>query len=130
MIAVDTNVIVRLITGDDPTQVARALELAAEQAFYVSFGVMIESEWVLRSRYGYDRATIATAFAGLIDLVDLRFEDDAGARWAIDRYRLGGELADYCHVAAAHRIGHFASFERRLAQRAGSESPCTIETLA
>ncbi|MEH3035703.1 MAG: type II toxin-antitoxin system VapC family toxin [Sphingomonas adhaesiva] len=126
----DTNVVVRLIVGDDPDQVALALKLAERDAFYVSFTVLEEVEWVLRSRFGYGRDQIVHALRALADLVILRYEDDDDARWAIERYALSGELADYLHIASARVAGRFATFERRLARRAGSNSPVPVETLA
>lgn len=130
MIAVDTNVIVRLIVGDDPDQVALALELAAREAFYVSFTVLEEVEWVLRSRFRYSRDDIVCALRALPDLVTLRYEDDDDARWAIERYAQSGELADYLHIASARMAGRFVTFERRLSHRAGPNSPVPVETLA
>lgn len=126
MIAVDTNILVRLVVADDEEQVQRALALAEREAFYVSFTVLIETEWVLRSRYGYSRAAIVSAFTALPQLVRLRFEDDADARWAIGRYGDGGELADFVHMAAARPIGLFASFESKLARRAGDQAPVQV----
>lgn len=127
MIAVDTNVIVRLIAADDEGQVQRALVLAAQETFFVSFTVLVEVDWVLRSRYGYDRTAIVQALTALPELVTIQFEDDDDVRWAVDRYTQGGELADYLHIAAARPIGRFASFERRLARRAGDDAPAVVE---
>ncbi len=129
MIAVDTNVLIRLIVGDDPDQVAFALDLAARDVFYVSFTVLEEVERVLRSRFGYGRDQIVTALRALPDLLSLRYEDDDDARWAIERYALSGELADYLHIASARTVGRFATFERRLTRRAGPDAPVPIETL-
>lgn len=127
MIAVDTNVIVRLIVGDDEAQVARALALAARETLFVSFTVLVETEWVLRSRYGYARSDIVAALLNFDLLVDMRLEDRVDVRWALERYALAGELADYLHIAAARAIGRFASFEKRLAGRAGDDPPAKIE---
>ena len=117
MIAVDTNIIVRLIVDDDPGQVARALALAERETFYVSLTVLAETEWVLRSRYGYERAAVVTALRWLPRVVTIVFED-AQVPWAIERYALGGEFADYFHLLAAREIGRFATFEKRLRRRA------------
>ena len=130
MIAVDTNIIVRLVTGDDPVQLERAMSLAALEPFYVSLTVVAETEWVLRSRYEYDRAIIHAALTSLPELVPMVYEDEVGVRWALDRYALGGELADYLHIVAARNIGRFATFEKRLAMRAGGDTPTAIETLS
>ncbi len=130
MVAVDTNILVRLVTGDDPVQLERAMSLAAAESFYVSLTVVAETEWVLRSRYEYDRATIYAALTSLPDLVPMVYEDEVGVRWALDRYALGGELADYLHIVAARNVGRFATFEKRLAVRAGDDTPTAIETLS
>lgn len=127
MIAVDTNIVVRLILGDDAIQVERALALAAREQFYISFTVLAETEWVLRSRFGFDRSMTVTALAALADLVSLIYENDGDARWALARFAGGGELADFLHIAAARPIGRFASFERKLGRRAGAHSPASIE---
>lgn len=130
MIAVDTNVIVRLVVGDDLKQTRIALDLAKREAFYVSFTVLEEVEWVLRSRFGYERARIVEALSGLDALVTIVFESEQDTRWAIGRYAAAGELADYLHIASARAVGRFATFERKLARRAGSNPPASIETLA
>lgn len=117
MIAVDTNIIVRLIVDDDRDQVERALALAQREAFYVSLTVLSETEWVLRSRYGYERTAIVAALRLLPEMVTIVHEDPRVA-WAIDRYEKGGEFADYLHLLAAREIGRFATFEKKLARRA------------
>lgn len=130
MIAVDTNVIVRLITADDPRQLDVALALAARETLYVSHTVLIETEWVLRSRYLYSRAATVNAIGQLRQVFDICFEHEADVRWAIECFAQAGELADYLHIAAARPSGKFATFEHRLAQRAGPDAPVSIETLS
>jgi len=126
MIAVDTDVIVRLIVADDEAQVTRALALADREEFFVSLTVLIETDWVLRSTYRFDRARVTNALLALTDLVSITFENDADVRWAIERYALGGEFADFIHIAAARPLGRFASFEEELARRAGDDAPATV----
>lgn len=130
MIAVDTNILVRLIVGDDPDQVRRALALSTQDTFFVSLTVLIETEWVLRSRFDMAREEIVAALWALGDLVPLVFEHDRDARWAIERYARVGELADYVHIVAARAVGRFATFETRLARRAGPDAPAIIEVPA
>jgi predicted nucleic-acid-binding protein len=127
VIAVDTNILVRIIVGDDEDQVERALALAARESLFVPSTVLLETEWVLRSRYGYDRATIVTALETLEKVANLAFEHDDDIHWALSRYAEGGEFADYLHIAASRRIGRFASFERKLKRRAGSDAPSVVE---
>lgn len=127
MIAVDTNVIVRLITADDDQQLALALDLVSREDVYVSLTVLIETEWVLRSRFGYSRDAIYTALTALPLLLKLHVEAPNDVEWALARYALGGELADYLHIAAARAIGRFASFEKKLVRRAGLDAPASVE---
>jgi predicted nucleic-acid-binding protein len=60
MLGIDTNVVVRLVVADDAEQTRRARKLieqaqSREEPVLVSLLVLLESEWVLRSRYGFDR---------------------------------------------------------------------------
>ncbi len=130
MIAVDTNVIVRLIVADDPDQLELALALTRRDKLYISLTVLIETDWVLRATYGYERSQICTAFAALRDAFGIRFEAARDVRWALERYARAGELADYIHLSSARAAGSFATFERRLSRRAGSKSPAPVHTLA
>lgn len=53
MIAIDANIVVRYLTGDHSVQLAKAHALIDAETVFVSVTVMLESEWVLRSAYGY-----------------------------------------------------------------------------
>jgi predicted nucleic-acid-binding protein len=130
VIAVDTNILVRLIVDDDEDQVEKARKLAEDHSFFVSLTVLVETEWVLRSRYEYDRASILNAMNQLAFLVDLCFDNADDVRWALDRFASGGELADYLHIASARSIGLFATFEKRLGTRAGELAPARVVMLA
>ena len=59
MRAIDTNVLVRALVQDDPAQSQRALALLKDHPAYVPVTVVLELEWVLRSRYAYPQAVIA-----------------------------------------------------------------------
>ena len=61
MRAVDTNVLVRALVQDDPVQARRALALLSHHQVFVPVTVILELEWVLRSRYGFAPAVIALA---------------------------------------------------------------------
>ena len=68
MLAIDTNLIVRYLTGDHRQQSPKARGLINSEDVFVSTTVMLETEWVLRSGYGLapgDVAKALTAFAGL-----------------------------------------------------------------
>lgn len=117
----------RVLVSDDPHQAAIARETLSGD-FMLLPTVLIETEWVLRSSYGWPRERIAMAFAEIADLPSLR---DAPARlgWAIARYRDGADFADMIHVAEGSGAARFVTFDRRLAPAAGPDAPCRIETL-
>ena len=80
MIGLDTNVLVRLLTNDDPAQADAAQHLLETQAgrqapAFVDRVALVELVWVLQRRYGYDRAAIADAVVALLRTPALRLED-------------------------------------------------------
>ncbi len=118
MVAVDTNVVVRLLTGDEPAQTARARAMFEREAVLLAKTVMLESEWVLRRLYRFDSDRIADAFAALIGLPDLVCEDSGAVADAIQWMRDGMDFADALHLASARPAGRFATFDDKLAKRA------------
>ena len=73
MKALDTNTLVRLLVGDDQTQLKRLVRRmdeaqAAGDTFHVPSAVWIETIWVLSKAYGYSRREVVTALAALLTL--------------------------------------------------------------
>lgn len=129
MKAVDSNVLLRLITGDDPHQEEVALALIDEHDVFVPLTVILETEWVLRSFYRWPRERIAVALAQLdaFDRIKLERADDM--LWAVERMRAGADFADMIHIAASGDAAVFATFDTDVVKRAGSGSPRPVETL-
>ena len=65
MIAVDTNVLVRFLVRDDAKQAARAAALIQANEIWVCKTVLLETEWVLRSLYGFSPESLAGALRSL-----------------------------------------------------------------
>lgn len=129
MRAIDTNVVLRMILNDDPAQ-AELARTAISEGCLVGSGVLMEVAWVLRSSYGLPRETIAIALETVVDIETVHVADEAGVRWAIERYRHhGADLADMLHIIAAKGSSSFASFEKHLAKQAGPDTPLPIERL-
>lgn len=64
-VALDTNVLVRLLVNDDPAQAEQAAELIdSSPACFVPITVALELEWVLRGAYKLPREAVITAFEG------------------------------------------------------------------
>ena len=80
-IAIDTNVLVRLLVRDDVAQFNAAKRLVeqaetAAEPLLIVLGALLETEWVLRSRYRLDKASIAAAFAQLLESDGVAFEHE------------------------------------------------------
>lgn len=121
MIALDTNVLVRLLVGDDAAQSARARELfdsnaGNDAALFVSDVVLAELAWVLRSRYALPAEPIAAAVRALLGNATLGWQSRDAVVQALQLYEQGGErdLADCLVVtlAAAHGCEATATFDR------------------
>ena len=75
MISVDTNIIVRLLTGDDRDQFRKAKALFAKEEIVVATTVILESEWDLRYAYGFKPTEIGDAFKALFGLSNVNSPD-------------------------------------------------------
>ena len=102
MIGLDTNVLVRYVTADDPDQaeeVRAKIERAEERGerLFVSGIVLCELVWVLRGRsYGYDKSEISRALEGFLDTHVFEIQDRDLVRKALSRYRDGrADFSDY-----------------------------------
>ena len=126
MIALDTNVLVRFLTEDDPAQAARAKALIAglspRAPGFVSREVMVETVWVLERAYRYSRLEIAGALETLLEAEELVIEAAGRVGLALSRYRLGGPgFSDQMILLAAKEAGaELRTFDERLAQSDGA----------
>jgi predicted nucleic-acid-binding protein len=118
MIAVDTNVVVRLLTGDDPKQAALARSLFATQPIWVGKTVMLETSWVLRSLYGFEESAIREAFTRLLGLKNVHTEDKLSMAAALALTVHGIELADAMHLSSRPPGASFVSFDQSFVHRA------------
>jgi predicted nucleic-acid-binding protein len=118
VIGLDTNVVVRVLTRDDPEQAERAARLFAGGRLWLAKTVLLECEWVLSSAYSLPPATILAAFRSLLGYPPLAVEDQPAVLRALRWYEAGLDLADALHLASLDATDRFASFDRGLARRA------------
>lgn len=111
MISVDTNVLVRIVTNDDPVQAKRALHVFARNTIFIPKTVLLEMEWVLRHAYKLDRQAILTTFHTILGLPKVEIENLDGVRQAISGYEAGLDFADALHLASSNRADTFATFD-------------------
>ena len=124
MRAVDTNVLVRLLTRDDARQVAAA-EAFVSRGAWVSQLVLIEAVRVLSSVYERDAGSIAQAVAMLLDHNDLTLQGAEAVKGALARYRRSPSVSfsDCLVLEAARRAGHLplGTFDRALGKQDGAQ---------
>ncbi len=123
VIAVDSNVIVRLLTEDGEAQFEQTRELFATETISLPKTVLLECEGVLRSLYVLPPRQIAQALTSLIALPQVRCEDNDSVAAALDLMRQGFDFADALHLASSGVAERFASFDRVLARRARAVTP-------
>lgn len=124
MRAVDTNVLVRLVTRDDARQVAAA-ETFVESGAWVSHLVLAEATWVLGSVYDRGSRDIATAVDMLLNHEHLTLQDPDAVAAAVEHLRRRPALgfSDCLVLAIARKAGHLplGTFDRNLARLDGAE---------
>jgi predicted nucleic-acid-binding protein len=116
MIAIDTNVLVRLIVADDPEQTRRARALASDGPMFVPVTVILETEWVLRALYEIPADDITRALRLTLDTTTV--EDRPVVERALDRLARGLDLADALHLVRSSAADAFATFDTKLVRRA------------
>ena len=127
MRAVDTNVVVRYLTGDHPEQAARARAAIDGGPVFASTTVMLESEWVLRSVYGFGGTEVAAALRSFSGLPNVSVESPVLLAEALDRAQMGMDFADALHLGAAARCEVMLTFDRRFIEMAGEASVRVME---
>jgi predicted nucleic-acid-binding protein len=127
MLGVDTNVLVRFLVRDDEAQFEKARklikrEVSAGRRIFVSQLVLLETEWVLRSRYGLAKNQMVETISGLLDTTDVRFEDEAAIEEALFTWKdAAADFADCLIGAKNRRLGcrATATFDAKAAKLPG-----------
>lgn len=124
MIAIDTNVVVRLLVNDDVAQARRARALVTGGVdVFVAPTVLLECEWVLRAAYNFAPPQIGGFLRALLGLPGLHTEQPERVAQALDAYGRGMDFADALHLSFSHTAERFYTFDaqfRRNAARSAS----------
>jgi predicted nucleic-acid-binding protein len=128
--AVDTNVLVRALVQDDAAQGRRAQACLSAQPVYIPVTVILELEWVLRSRYGYSPKAIADAMEKLAILENAVVSEQAAIVAAARKMRQGWDFADALHHALAAGCDDFATFDTALSRRTGRDDSTAPPVIA
>ena len=128
MQALDTNVVVRLLVRDDEAQCRRAEQLyrraIATGGVWISSVVIVETAWVLRVAYSFDRPAISTALKRLVRAEGVIAEDEAATLRAIAAFETGpADFYDYLVLDTARRAEALPlwTFDEQLARATGAK---------
>jgi predicted nucleic-acid-binding protein len=117
MIAFDTCILVRFLADDDQAQADLAESLMTDNTVFIPRTVLLETEWVLRSRYRKKRKELLTFFKLLLEIENVVLEDAAQIERAITWYAMGADFADAMHLAACNEaVLH--TFDRNFCKKA------------
>ena len=108
MLGIDTNVLVRLLIADNEAQTRRARTLIDQcigrhEPVLVSLLVFIETEWVLRSRYEFDKSEIVAIFRSLLAVREFSFEDEEAVEEGLFHWQDAATGFADCLIAAHNR---------------------------
>lgn len=116
MIALDTNVLLRILLNDDPKQSRQAQEIvvraaALGEAILLPDVVLCEVEWVLSSTFGLPRARVAETLRRLLEGTEFTFANRTAVGAAVASYEGGkADFSDYLIGATAAIAGASTTF--------------------
>lgn len=122
MVAIDTNIAVRLLVNDDPAQTKKAVAIFTANQVFIPKTVILETEWVLRGVYLIKRDRLNAALRSLLSLERVVVEDEASVFSALDACDEGMDFADALHLASSQRATSFFTFDSSLRTRANKLS--------
>jgi len=132
VIALDTNILARLVTNDDPVQARQSVSLIdTGNALFVPLTVTLELEWVLRGAYSLDKPAIVRSFEALLSVRNMNFERQSDIQQALQYYQSGFDFADALHHAGTTGCKSLATFDRKfkkLATKAKLKPPVITPT--
>lgn len=127
MIAIDTNLIIRLLTKDDAEQHKTSLKLFESENLFVPDTVVLESEWVLRVAYDFSPEDICDAFRKLFGLPNVHINNAFAIAQAIEWHEKGMEFADASHLSLSQSCRSLKTFDTKFIKISKNLSKCIVE---
>lgn len=129
MLALDTNVVVRLLVADDAAQVARARRRVEDAlrdgtSLLIPLIVIVEVAWVLRRSYKVPKADVLMALRRLVETPPMQVQDAPTVIEAMERWAEGsGDFSDYLIRASARECSAVLTFDEAVLGEPGFEAP-------
>lgn len=127
MIAVDTNVVIRLLVQDDRQQYDKSLKLFQEQDIFIPDTVILEAEWVLRFAYQFQPDEICAAFRKLFGLPNVQLANANLVVQVLQWHEYGLDFADALHLAQSQNCSTLYTFDNRFAKKSKGLTECEVQ---
>lgn len=128
MTAIDTNIIIRFLTGDDQKQFAKAKEVFSQQKIFIPDTVLLESEWVLRFAYQFTPLEINNAFTSLLGLPNVMTDNPPQLIQTLEMHKDGFDFADALHLAKSQpHASTFLTFDKQFINIAKGKGDCNVK---
>ena len=127
MIAVDTNVVVRLLTRDDEQQYNKSLKLFQEQAIFIADTVILETEWVLRFAYQFKPDENCRALNKLFGLPNVQLENASLMAQVLQWHEQGLDFADAFHLSKSQSCSILYTFDNKFLKKAKDLTDCAVQ---
>ncbi|MBK6277275.1 MAG: type II toxin-antitoxin system VapC family toxin [Gammaproteobacteria bacterium] len=129
MVAVDTNVLVRLLTRDDEPQYRASRQLFSHESIYIPDTVVLETEWVLRFAYELGPTEVCEALRAVFGLGNVMLADAESMSRALVWHESGMDFADALHLALSQGQAALKTFDTQFVRRAKGLGKCPVEKL-
>ncbi|MDJ1183970.1 type II toxin-antitoxin system VapC family toxin [Roseofilum casamattae] len=118
MISIDTNIVVRLLTRDDEQQYQRSLELLQNNNVFIPDSVILETEWVLRFAYEFERIQTCQALRDLLGLPNVYLAEPDLIAQVLEWHENGLDFADAFHLSQTQNSQILYSFDKKFVKKA------------
>jgi len=127
VVAVDTNILVRLLTHDDEDQFKTVFVLFRHEDIFIPDTVWVETEWVLRFAYKFNAHEINQSFRKLLALQNVRTSDAKRILQVLEWHEAGLDFADAFHLSVSIGADSFQTFDRAFIKKAEGLGGCLVK---
>ena len=129
MIAVDTNVVIRLLTQDDELQFNKSVDIFRKYDVFIPDTVILETEWVLRFAYKFKPTDICKGLRNLLGLPNVHVGNASLIAQVIQWHENGLDFADAFHLAQSQHCEAFYTFDEKFGKKAQGLTSCQMNKL-
>lgn len=126
MISVDTNVIVRFLTQDDPVQFKKSQAIFENHEVFITDTVILETEWVLRFAYNFDAESVVNGLRMLFGLANVQLSNPPLIAQALEWHLDGMDFADALHLANSQQFDELYTFDKKFIKKSEGLTGCDV----